>query len=110
MQNRERHLEVLRSGFLTDGRFYSVEVSRKGGRWEAGIACVPGDRPGRRRSPALLTAISKDVLRGWAATLTVSEIENFVQTYYPADAAAGRPSLLEDPVATSNRMTPHDAV
>ena len=77
-------LEVLRSGFLSDGRFYSLEVSRlSSGRWEAGIACVPGDRPGQRRSPPLLTAMSKDVLRTWAATLSTAEIEHFVQTHYP---------------------------
>ena len=90
MQHEKLSLEVLRSGFLSDGRFYSLEVSRlSGGRWEAGIACVPGDRPGERRSPTLLTAISKDVLHTWAATLTTAEIEQFIKTYYPVDLPAG---------------------
>ena len=92
MQHKKLSLEVLRSGFLSDGRFYSLEVSSlSGGRWEAGIACVPGDRPGQRRSPTLLTTISKDVVRTWAATLTAAEIERFVETYYPVDLPAGSP-------------------
>ena len=82
---KERVLEVLRSGFLADGRFYSIEITRlKSGRWEAGIACVPGDLPGeKRRSPTLRTAMSKDVLRRWAATLSGDEIERFVKAHYP---------------------------
>ena len=71
---------MLRSGFLSDGTYYSVEVSRrKHMEWEARIACIPGDQLGvGRQSPVLKVAGYKEELRKWAGKLNIEEIEQLV--------------------------------
>jgi hypothetical protein len=70
--------EVLRSGFLADGRFYSVEVERlRGGVWGAWLVCVPGEttRAAHRTEP-IKRAERKDQLQKWAQDLKPEEIED----------------------------------
>jgi len=63
-------VEVLRSGFLADGRFFSVEVVAHRSRWEARLVCVPGEF-----SRSLKISPSKQELSNWAEKLTIEEIE-----------------------------------
>ncbi len=63
-------VEVLRSGFLADGRFFSVEVTSHQFRWEARLACVPGEF-----TRTLKISSSKQELAHWADGLTLEEIE-----------------------------------
>lgn len=64
--------EILRSGFLHDGRYYSIEaVSRGGSRWQARFVCVPAGEEAYLRS-----APFKQSLLSWAAGLSDQEIED----------------------------------
>ncbi len=63
-------VEVLRSGFLADGRFFSVEVIAHQLRWEARLVCVPGEF-----TRTLKISSSKGELSRWADTLSMEEIE-----------------------------------
>ena len=78
--------EQLRSGFLNDGRFFSVEAARrKHSDWKAWIACVPGDQPGvGSQPPVLKVAGYKEQLRKWAEKLTIEEIEQLVDNVRPS--------------------------
>jgi hypothetical protein len=63
--------EQLRSGFLKDGRFYSIEATPRGlAGWEARIVCVPG---GHERT--IQVAADKHRLRLWAERLSPQQIE-----------------------------------
>lgn len=74
--------EILRSGFLKDGRFYSIEAGRlKGGEWGAWIVCVPGQTESLGdESRVLKTASRKELLRSWAKALTENQIEGLAET------------------------------
>ncbi len=79
--------EQLRSGFLSDGRFFSVEAARrKHSDWKAWIACLPGYPPGTRSQPppVLKVAAYKEELRKWAENLTIEEIEQLVDNVGPS--------------------------
>jgi hypothetical protein len=72
--------EILRSGFLSDGRFYSIEaVRRKGGLWQAGIAIVPGPKIPAPELPPIRVADYREKLRRWAENLSDQEIEYYAQ-------------------------------
>ncbi len=83
--NETSSFEQLRSGFLSDGRFFSVEAARrKHSEWKAWIACVPGDQPGiGSQQPVLKIAGYKEELRKWAEKLTIEEIEQLVDNVRP---------------------------
>ena len=78
--------EQLRSGFLSDGTFFSVEAARrKHSEWKAWIACVPGDQPGiGSQPPVLKVAGYKEELCKWAEKLTIEEIEQLVDNAGPS--------------------------
>ena len=64
--------EILRSGFLRDGRYYSIEAVSKGmSQWQARLVCVPAGEELYLQEAAL-----KQSLAGWAAELTEEEIED----------------------------------
>lgn len=67
--------EILRSGFLSDGRFFSIEAVPTGvSEWRTRLVCVPrGEQYYVRR------ANSKQSLVGWAAALTEAEIEELAK-------------------------------
>jgi hypothetical protein len=67
-------VEVLRSGFLADGRFFSIEVMSVGFRWEARLACVPGEF-----TRTLKISSSKQELNHWAEGLSLEEIEELAR-------------------------------
>jgi hypothetical protein len=71
--DQEKNFELVRSGFFADGRFYSIEVSPHGYRWEARIVCVPGEK--LELPQAIKLAGYKQELRRWAERLTVEEIQ-----------------------------------
>lgn len=74
---KEKNFELVRSGFLSDGRFYSIEVSPRRYRWEARIVCVPGEE---LESPESVRIASyKQELRRWAERLTPEEIEELAR-------------------------------
>ncbi len=83
--NETSSFDQLRSGFLSDGRFFSVEAARrKHSDWKAWIACVPGDQPGiGSQPPVLKVAGYKEELRKWAENLTIEEIEQLVDNVRP---------------------------
>ncbi len=84
--DEKRSFEQLRSGFLSDGRFFSVEAARrKHSEWKAWIACVPDDQPGiGSQQPVLKIAGYKEELRKWAEKLTIEEIEQLVDNVGPS--------------------------
>ncbi len=84
--NEKNSFEQLRSGFLSDGRFFSVEAARrKHSDWKAWIACVPGDPPGAGSQPRVLKVAGyKEELRKWAENLTIEEIEQLVDDVRPS--------------------------
>jgi hypothetical protein len=75
--------EILRSGFLKDGRFYSIETGRlKGAVWGAWIVCVPGHTEALGdESRTLKTASRKELLRRWVKDLTENQIEGLAETH-----------------------------
>jgi hypothetical protein len=74
---RDKNFELVRSGFLSDGRFYSIEVCPRQYRWEARIVCVPGEE---LESPESVRVASyKQELRRWAERLTAEEIEQLAR-------------------------------
>jgi hypothetical protein len=74
--------EILRSGFLSDGRFYSIEAVRlKGGAWQAGIAVVPGAKVSAPDLPPIRVANYREMLRRWAEGLTSDEIEHYARDF-----------------------------
>ena len=75
--------DILRSGFLTDGRFFSIEAGRlKGGSWGAWMVCVPSKAPVQKdESRAVHVAGRKDLLRRWAEQLSEQEIEGFAEGF-----------------------------
>ncbi len=83
--NETSSFEQLRSGFLSDGRFFSVEAARrKHSEWKAWIACVPGHQPGiGSQPPVIKVAGYKEELRKWAENLTIEEIEQLVDDVGP---------------------------
>ncbi len=74
-----KQVEILRSGFLADGRFYSIEAGRlKGGRWGAWIVCVPGNAEVEKRESRALQVVSRrEQLCKWADQLSDEEIERY---------------------------------
>ena len=84
--NDASSFEQLRSGFLNDGRFFSVEAARrKHSDWKAWIACVPGDQPGiGSQPPVLKVAGYREERRQWAEELTSEEIEQLVDNVRPS--------------------------
>jgi hypothetical protein len=68
------NVEVLRSGFLADGRFFSIEVLPVRIRWEARLACVPGEF-----TRTLKISNSKQELAHWADGLSLDEIEELAR-------------------------------
>ena len=74
--------EILRSGFLSDGRFYSIEaVQLKGGAWQAGIAIVPGPKVPAPELPPIRVANYRQKLRRWAEGLSPEEIEYYARDF-----------------------------
>ncbi len=84
--NETSSFEQLRSGFLSDCRFFSVEAARrKHSEWKAWIACVHGDKPSTgSQQPVLKVAGYKEELRKWAEELTIEEIEHLVDNVRPS--------------------------
>jgi hypothetical protein len=78
-------VEILRSGFLSDGRFYSIEAGRlKGGDWGAWMVCVPGGVEIQKdESHALHTASHKELLARWASELSEETIGGFAEGFCP---------------------------
>jgi hypothetical protein len=74
---QEKNFELVRTGFLADGRFYSIEVTPRQYRWEARIVCVPGEEVGSPESVRI--ASYKQELRRWAERLTSEEIEELAR-------------------------------
>jgi hypothetical protein len=74
-------LDILRSGFLTDGRFFSIEAGRiKGGNWGAWMVCVPSEAEVHKdESHALHVADRKEQLRRWADDLSEEDIEGLAE-------------------------------
>ena len=68
-------VEVLRSGFLADGRFFSIEVTSHQLRYEARLVCVPGEF-----TRTLKISSSRQELSRWADGLSTEEIENLAST------------------------------
>jgi len=64
------NFELLRSGFLEDGRYFSIELLPRFGMWVARLVCVPGN--GER---AVKRAAYKPDLQLWADRLSLAEIE-----------------------------------
>ena len=91
--NERDSFEQLRVGFLSDGRFFSVEAGlRKRSGWKAWIACIPGDQPGiGSQPPVLKVAGYKEELRRWAEKLTIEEIEQLVDNVSPSSSASSAP-------------------
>lgn len=77
----ENHVDILRSGFLTDGRFFSIEAGRvKGGNWGAWMVCVPSESEVEKdESHALYVVDRKEQLRRWADELSEEEIEGLAK-------------------------------
>ncbi|KPK83300.1 MAG: hypothetical protein AMS25_00070 [Gemmatimonas sp. SM23_52] len=75
--------EILRSGFLKDGRFYSIEAGRlKGGAWGAWIVCVPGQTQALGdESRTIKAADRREFLRRWVKDLAESDIEGLAETH-----------------------------
>ena len=65
--------ELVRSGFLSDGRFYSIEVAPHHLMWEARVVCVPGGETYRAKIVS-----EKQVLHRWAERLSVADIETLL--------------------------------
>ncbi len=63
-------VELVRSGFLNDGRFYSIEVAPHQLMWEARVVCIPGGQTYRAE-----VVSEKHLLQRWANRLTVEDIE-----------------------------------
>jgi len=63
-------VESVRSGFLSDGRFYSIEVAPHHLMWEARVVCVPGGETYRAK-----VVCEKQMLQRWAERLSVEDIE-----------------------------------
>ena len=63
-------VELVRSGFLSDGRFYSIEVAPHQLMWEARVVCVPGGKTYRAK-----VVSEKQVLQRWAERLSIEDIE-----------------------------------
>ncbi len=78
----KKQVDILRSGFLTDGRFFSIEAGRvKGGSWGAWMVCVPSETEVEKDEPhALYVADRKEQLRRWAEDLSDEEIEGLAET------------------------------
>ncbi|UCC81504.1 MAG: hypothetical protein JSW46_10825 [Gemmatimonadota bacterium] len=76
------HVDILRSGFLTDGRFFSIEAGRvKGGNWGAWMVCVPSEAEVEKdETRALYVAGRKEQLRRWAEDLSEEDIEGLAET------------------------------
>lgn len=77
----KKQVDILRSGFLTDGRFFSIEAGRiKGGSWGAWMVCVPSEKiAAKDESNALHVAGHKEQLRRWAEDLSEEEIEGLAE-------------------------------
>ncbi len=75
-------VEILRSGFLTDGRFFSIEAGRvKGGNWGAWMVCVPSETEVQKdETHALHVADRREQLRRWAEDLSEQDIEGLAET------------------------------
>jgi hypothetical protein len=78
----KKQVDILRSGFLTDGRFFSIEAGRvKGGNWGAWMVCVPSEAEIRKdESHALYVAGRKELLRRWAEDLSEDDIEGLAES------------------------------
>jgi hypothetical protein len=74
-------VDILRSGFLADGRFFSIEAGRlKGGNWGAWMVCVPSQGGVEKdESHALRLASHKESLHRWADKLSEKEIEDLAE-------------------------------
>ena len=74
-------VQILRSGFLTDGRFFSIEAGRiKGGNWGAWLVCVPSEAEVQKdESHALHVADRKEQLCRWAEDLSEQDIEGLAE-------------------------------
>ncbi|MGD2216020.1 MAG: hypothetical protein PVJ64_04665 [Gemmatimonadales bacterium] len=77
----KKQVDILRSGFLTDGRFFSIEAGRvKGGNWGAWMVCVPSEAEVRKdETHALHVTGRKELLRRWADELSEEEIEGLAE-------------------------------
>ncbi len=95
--DEKRPFEVLRSGFLSDGTFYSVEASRrKHMEWEAWIARIPGDQLGVGcHPPAVKVGSYKEELCRWAEKLTVAEVEQLIARSHVRVGTRVDPSVNE---------------
>ncbi len=72
-----KEFELLRSGFLADGRYFSIEaLPGSYGQWVARLVCVPGNR-----ERAIRKAAYKPELRIWADGLSLQEIEELAAKY-----------------------------
>lgn len=76
----KKRVDILRSGFLADGRFFSIEAGRvKGGNWGAWMVCVPSEAEVQKdESNALYVVGRKEQLRRWAEDLSEEDIEGLV--------------------------------
>lgn len=79
---KNKQVDILRSGFLTDGRFFSIEAGRiKGGNWGAWMVCVPSEAEVEKdESHALYVAGRKEQLRRWAEDLSEGDIEGLAES------------------------------
>ncbi|UCC73558.1 MAG: hypothetical protein JSV86_03060 [Gemmatimonadota bacterium] len=80
----ENQVDILRSGFLADGRFFSIEAGRlKGGSWGAWMVCVPSETAIEKdESHAIRVVGRKELLSKWAGELSREEIEGIAEGRY----------------------------
>lgn len=73
----ERDFDLLRSGFLKDGRYFSIEaLPRSFGQWTARLVCVPG----HKEYPIRKAAYKRELL-DWAEGLSSEEIERLAERH-----------------------------
>ena len=69
--------EVIRSGFLEDGRFFSLELRQHGlAAWDVRMVLVPGER-----KLTVRTGTGKQELRRWARRLEDDELTMLARGY-----------------------------
>lgn len=67
--------EVVRSGFLEDGRFFSLELRQHGlAAWDVQMVIVPGEK-----KVTVRTGRGKQELRRWARRLTDDDLTVLAQ-------------------------------